>query len=162
LRALKKEQEKQEQTQEDSPPSDTGTQGNNQEQGKQSSDEQPPPGDGDQDKEESQEKDTPQKSEDQAPGQKEKAQPKNKDRQTSSQNKPPDSKEEKIPSGNLKSREAMSELEETNPLEGNSPADIDKKKAEALLDNVQEDPSAIMQFMVSEEKRQNSFSGRDW
>ena len=169
LRALKKEQEKQEQTQEDSPPSDTGSQGDNQkqqegadnpEQGQQPSDKQPPPGD--QDKEDSQEKDTPQKSEDQAPGQNEKTQPKNKDSQTSSQNKPPDSKEEEMPSGNLKSREAMSELEETDPLEGNRPADIDKKKAEALLDNVQEDPSAIMQFMVSEEDRQNSFSGMDW
>ena len=65
-------------------------------------------------------------------------------------------------SGDLKPREAMSELQETGPLEENSPADIDKKKAEALLDNVQEDPSAIMRFMVSEEERQKSFSGRDW
>jgi len=169
LRALKKEQEKQEQTQEDSPPSDTGSQGDNQkqqevadnpEQGQQPSDKQPPPGD--QDREEPREKDDPQKSEDQTSEQNENTQPKNKDSQTSSQNKPPDSKEEELPSGNLKSREAMSELPETDPLKGNRPADIDKKKAEALLDNVQEDPSAIMQFLVSEEERQNSFSGRDW
>jgi len=169
LRSLKKEQEKQKQTQEDSPPSDTGSRGDNpeqqegadnQERGKQPPDKQSPPGE--QHKEDSQKKDEPQKSEDRTPGQNEKNQPENKDSQTSSQDKPPDSKEEEMPSGNLKPREAMPELEATDPLEGNRPADIDKKKADALLDNVQEDPAAIMQFMVSEEERQNSFSGRDW
>jgi hypothetical protein len=39
---------------------------------------------------------------------------------------------------------------------------MDRKKAEALLDNVQEDPSEIMRFMLSDENRQKFFSGRDW
>ena len=31
-----------------------------------------------------------------------------------------------------------------------------------LLDNVQENPAQILQFMMSEEDRRATFSGRDW
>jgi hypothetical protein len=43
-----------------------------------------------------------------------------------------------------------------------SAAMIDKKKAEALLDNVQEDPSRFLQYQLSKEKRRGPRSGKDW
>jgi Ca-activated chloride channel family protein len=73
-----------------------------------------------------------------------------------------ETKDEDPLSGDLKPRESMSELTSSDPLEKKNPSDMDRKKAQALLDNVREDPSEIMRFMVSDEKRQNSFSGRDW
>jgi hypothetical protein len=39
---------------------------------------------------------------------------------------------------------------------------IDKKKAEALLDNIKEDRSRFLQFLVPKEKRQGVESGKDW
>jgi Ca-activated chloride channel family protein len=43
-----------------------------------------------------------------------------------------------------------------------STAMIDRKKAEALLDNVQEDPSRFLQYQLSKEKRRGPRSGKDW
>jgi len=43
-----------------------------------------------------------------------------------------------------------------------SAAMIDKKKAEALLDNVQEDRSRFLQYQLSKEKRRGPQSGKDW
>jgi len=56
----------------------------------------------------------------------------------------------------------MPELKPADPLSEDDLSDMDRKKAQALLDNVQEDPSEIMRFMLSDENRENSFSGRDW
>jgi hypothetical protein len=56
----------------------------------------------------------------------------------------------------------MPEPAPTDLENGEMPSGIDRKKAEALLDNVQEDPSELMRFMIPAEKPQNSFSGRDW
>jgi Ca-activated chloride channel family protein len=39
---------------------------------------------------------------------------------------------------------------------------IDRKKAEALLDNVQEDRSRFLQYQLSKEKRRGPQSGKDW
>jgi hypothetical protein len=55
----------------------------------------------------------------------------------------------------------MPELESTDPSKGEKPSGIDRKKAQALLDNVQEDPSGIMRYMLPDENRRTS-SGRDW
>ena len=41
-------------------------------------------------------------------------------------------------------------------------APIDKKKAKALLDNIQEDRSRFLRFQVPKEKRYGVESGRDW
>lgn len=158
LRALKKEQEKQEQEPTDTPQSDTPTQGNdqegtdNQKPGEQQPDKEPQQSD--EENEDPQENEDHQKAEDPTSG--------DDKNQTSAQNKPPESIDEDTLSGDLKPREALPELESTDPLKGDNPSEIDRKKAEALLDNIQEDPSEIMRFMLSDENRQNSFSGRDW
>jgi Ca-activated chloride channel family protein len=39
---------------------------------------------------------------------------------------------------------------------------IDKKKAEALLDNIKEDRSRYLRFLVPQEKRRGVQSGKDW
>jgi Ca-activated chloride channel family protein len=43
-----------------------------------------------------------------------------------------------------------------------SSAMVDRKKAEALLDNVQEDRSRFLQYQLSKEKRRGPRSGKDW
>jgi Ca-activated chloride channel family protein len=45
---------------------------------------------------------------------------------------------------------------------GTSTAMIDRKKAEALLDNVHEDRSRFLQYQLSKEKRRGPQSGKDW
>jgi Ca-activated chloride channel homolog len=44
----------------------------------------------------------------------------------------------------------------------NDPGAADKRRAEALLDNIKEDPSRLMQFLIPEEKRHGMPSGKDW
>jgi len=39
---------------------------------------------------------------------------------------------------------------------------IDKKKAEALLDNIKEDRSRFLRFQIPEEKKHGAKSGKDW
>ena len=67
-------------------------------------------------------------------------------------------------SGDLKPLQAM-------PEEGSAGGDkntgqamsaIDRKKAEALLDNLKEDRSRFMRFQVPEDKRHGVQSGKDW
>ncbi len=169
LRALKKEKEEQDQEQTDTPQSDKPPQGSDQEkkegtdhqgQGEQSPDKEPQQSD--QEKEDPQKNGDPQKADDQTPKNDGKEQSNNNENQASAQNKPPESIDEDTLSGDLKPRETLPEMESTAPLKGDNPSEIDRKKAEALLDNIQEDPSGIMRFMLSDENRKNSFSGRDW
>jgi Ca-activated chloride channel family protein len=139
LRALKKDQEKPTQEPADAPPSN-----------------KPPQESGRNTQEET---DTPEKgndSSDQEP------RPQKNQNPAAAQTISPESTDENPLSGELKPRESMSELEATEPLKAHRPADIDRKKAEALLDNVQEDPSQLMRFMITDENREKSFSGRDW
>lgn len=143
LRALKKEKEKQEQTQPETPPSDTPPQGDGQEKNDQN-------------------KEDPQKTGEQASGNDEKEQSNDQQNQASNPNKPSDSSDEDTLSGDLKPREVLPEPASTDPVEGEKSSGIDRQKAEALLDNVQENPSVLMRFMTPDEKSQNSFSGRDW
>lgn len=64
-------------------------------------------------------------------------------------------------SGKLSPRQDMKQGKETEQPPNEDRAGIDKKKAEALLDNIQEDPSHILQFQIPEEKRRIG-SGKSW
>jgi Ca-activated chloride channel family protein len=65
-------------------------------------------------------------------------------------------------SGELEPREVMPEQGKENEDLGLAPSMIDRKKAEALLDNIQEDPSRFFQYQVPQEKRRGVSSGKDW
>jgi hypothetical protein len=39
---------------------------------------------------------------------------------------------------------------------------LDRKKAEALLDNLEEDRSRFLRFQIPEDKKQGVQSGKDW
>ena len=79
------------------------------------------------------------------------------------QDKKPD--EEKGPpkdlSGDLQPREALPQKEKD---EGSAQAIslMDRKKAEALLDNVKEDRSKYLEFQTPKGKRRGVLSGKDW
>jgi len=64
--------------------------------------------------------------------------------------------------GELKPLHAMSELKKENGATEGKKSAFDKKRAEALLDNVQENPSGILRFMIPEENRHGTASGMDW
>jgi Ca-activated chloride channel family protein len=82
--------------------------------------------------------------------------------QTSTQGKKSETESDNDMSGDLKPRQALSELPKKNGQQSKENSAIDQKKAEALLDNVQENPSALLQFMIPEENRHGTASGRDW
>ena len=65
-------------------------------------------------------------------------------------------------SGKLGPREPMPEQSNENENQGLAPSMIDRKKAEALLDNIQEDPSRVFQYQIPQEKRHGVSSGKDW
>jgi Ca-activated chloride channel family protein len=65
-------------------------------------------------------------------------------------------------SGELEPREPMPEKSNDNENQGLAPSMIDRKKAEALLDNIQEDPSRVFQYQIPQEKRHGVSSGKDW
>jgi Ca-activated chloride channel family protein len=65
-------------------------------------------------------------------------------------------------SGELKPREGMQPEkggEQTSPTALSA---MEEKKAEALLDNIQEDRSLLMQLQTSQDRRQGVASGKDW
>ena len=82
--------------------------------------------------------------------------------QGSTQEKKSETESDEDMSGELKPRQAMPELQKKNGQPRTEGSAIDQKKAEALLDNVQENPSALLQFMTPEENRHGTASGRDW
>ena len=67
-------------------------------------------------------------------------------------------------SGDLKPLQAMPKdgntEEDKNP--GQAMSAVDRKKAEALLDNLKEDRSRFMRFQVPNDKRYGVQSGKDW
>ena len=65
-------------------------------------------------------------------------------------------------SGDLRSSQQMPEQGQGDNQEGLPTAAMEKKKAEALLDNIQEHPSRILRFQIPEEKRHGVQSGKDW
>lgn len=82
--------------------------------------------------------------------------------QGSTQGKQSETESDEDMAGDLKSRQALSELPKKNGQQSKESSAIDQKKAEALLDNVQENPSALLQYMIPEENRHGTASGRDW
>jgi Ca-activated chloride channel homolog len=79
-----------------------------------------------------------------------------KDKQDKSREK--QSQDKKDLSGDLKSAKQMGQ----KPKSEMSPAEIlERKKAEALLDNIKEDRAKIMQFQTREEKKKAG-SGKNW
>jgi Ca-activated chloride channel family protein len=82
--------------------------------------------------------------------------------QGSTQEKKPETEPDEDMTGDLKPRQAMSELKKKNGRPRTEGSDMDQKKAEALLDNVQENPSELLRYMIPEENRHGTASGRDW
>ena len=64
-------------------------------------------------------------------------------------------------SGQLKPLQAMPEQDE-NQTPDQPGAVLDRKKAEALLDNLKEDRSRFLQFQIPEDKKHGVRSGKDW
>ncbi len=72
----------------------------------------------------------------------------------------PDSTEEKT-GGELTPRQPPTAMPRAPEEQGQTNAGTDKKKAEALLDNIRENPAQIMRFMLPDKKR-GAGSERDW
>ncbi|MDY6838280.1 MAG: tetratricopeptide repeat protein [Thermodesulfobacteriota bacterium] len=65
-------------------------------------------------------------------------------------------------SGQLKAMDALPQDREDDEAPGAAMSMVDKRKAEALLDNVEEDRAKFLQFQVPKDKRHGVLSGRDW
>lgn len=65
-------------------------------------------------------------------------------------------------SGDLKPRNALPEEQRHDEQPAPRMPSIDKKKAEALLDNIKEDRSKFMRFQTPEDKKNGVGSGKDW
>jgi Ca-activated chloride channel family protein len=87
------------------------------------------------------------------------------ERQTRSEQTRETGEDEESPqdlSGELKAQQSPPEGEEKENASEQAMSMIDKKKAKALLDNIKEDRSRFLQFLVPKEKRQGVESGKDW
>jgi Ca-activated chloride channel family protein len=82
--------------------------------------------------------------------------------QGSTRDEKPETEADEDVTGELRPRHALSELKEKDGKPGAENSATDKKRAEALLDNVQENPSEILRFMIPAENRHGPASGRDW
>jgi len=65
-------------------------------------------------------------------------------------------------SGELEAMDALPQEQEDDKAPGAAMSMVDKRKAEALLDNVEEDRAKFLQFQVPKDKRHGVLSGRDW
>jgi Ca-activated chloride channel family protein len=65
-------------------------------------------------------------------------------------------------SGDLKPNQALPGAQEDNDTPPQPVYSLDKKKAEALLDNIKEDRSRFLRFQVPKEKAHGVRSGKDW
>ncbi|MEJ2587617.1 MAG: VWA domain-containing protein [Deltaproteobacteria bacterium] len=65
-------------------------------------------------------------------------------------------------SANLEAARPLPDQEKGQPQDRNPASVMAMKKAEALLDNVKEDPSHLMKFRMSQSGRNRSSSGKDW
>jgi Ca-activated chloride channel family protein len=63
--------------------------------------------------------------------------------------------------GELKPLQDLPQEEKKEQTE-NDAASVDKQRAEALLDNIKEDPARRLQFLIPEEKKRPAPSGKDW
>jgi Ca-activated chloride channel family protein len=95
---------------------------------------------------------------------KEEKEPKQAQPEASGDHKPQGEEKPKDLSGKLAPMQKMDK--ESGQDAGTKPetsaAMIDRKKAEALLDNVQEDRSRFLQYQLSKEERRGPRSGKDW
>ncbi len=65
-------------------------------------------------------------------------------------------------SGELKPMEQLPDQQEDGQDTGSALPGIDRRKAEALLDNIKEDRSRFLRYQVPQDKRHGVPSGRDW
>jgi Ca-activated chloride channel family protein len=65
-------------------------------------------------------------------------------------------------SGKLEPMEALPEKIPEDQDAGSATSMMDRKKAEALLDNIKEDRSGLLRYQVPQEKRRGVSSGKDW
>ncbi len=104
------------------------------------------------------------KGEDKAPQGKE--EPKKESEQKKREGKGKAEKTEKGPAenltGKLKPLQELPKMEEKGGTSEPAGTSIDRKKAEALLDNVKEDQSRFMRFVIPHERQQGVPSGKDW
>ncbi|MDZ7697382.1 MAG: VWA domain-containing protein [Deltaproteobacteria bacterium] len=66
------------------------------------------------------------------------------------------------PSGKLETAQPLPERTEEQPKDRSPASVMARKKAEALLDNVKEDPSHLMKFRMSQSEQNRPSSGKDW
>jgi Ca-activated chloride channel family protein len=74
----------------------------------------------------------------------------------------PEKEEPKDLSGDLKPRQAMKGKQGEDQPPDRAAVMLDRKKAEALLDNLKEDRSRFLRFQVPEDKKHGVPSGKDW
>ena len=142
LRALEKQKEEKERSDKDHPQESRKGQGQDNQQ--QSGEKKAPSPSSDNEKEES-------SKEAQDPSDKGENGSRDKQGQRAKEKSPHDLKGELKPIQELP-REDQEEASEKNA------ASVDKQRAEALLDNIKEDPSQLLRFMIPEEKRQGAAS----
>jgi Ca-activated chloride channel family protein len=75
---------------------------------------------------------------------------------------PSEPSDQKGLSGELKPRNGLQPEKRNEQSPSTARAAMEKKKAEALLDNIQEDRSLLMQMQTSQKGRQGVASGKDW
>lgn len=73
-----------------------------------------------------------------------------------------DKKDAKDLSGELKPLQALPEKAEEGESHETANPNMSRKMAESLLDNIQEDPSKILRFVIPQEKMHRVPSGKDW
>jgi Ca-activated chloride channel family protein len=64
--------------------------------------------------------------------------------------------------GNLEGPAVAPQEGADRPASGRAGVPIDRQKAEALLDNIREDPARFMKYRIPEGKRRAGRSGKDW
>jgi len=65
-------------------------------------------------------------------------------------------------SGELQAMDALPREEEEDQASGSAMSMVDRRKAEALLDNVEEDRAKFLRFQVPKDKRHGVSSGKNW
>lgn len=84
-----------------------------------------------------------------------------KDGETEKTAKPEKERNENL-SGELRPLQDLPEMEKKDGTSGPVGSGTDKKKAEALLDNMKENQSRFLRFVIPDEKQRGVPSGKDW
>jgi Ca-activated chloride channel family protein len=107
----------------------------------------------------------PGKKEQKAESQTEKNDPSREQSEDSGEKGEPGSREGQEPedlAGNLAPARPMEDQASAGAEGGNAEAAMDKQRAEALLNNMQEDRARFLRFNIPQDKRRGVASGRDW